>query len=211
MDESKAIIIFLRNPVLGRVKSRLAAKIGNVEALRIYKRLLVILKDLLEDLPVQKFLFYSDYINVEDHWNNQKFIKRLQVQHPDLGQRMANALAAVHPFISQKIIVGSDCPELSKDIIKQAFNELETHDVVIGPAMDGGYYLLGLKNDADLFSGIDWGTDQVLNQTLAKVNDLSLSYKLLPVLNDIDELKDWEAYASALWDKTPSPHQGDNK
>ncbi len=119
-----ALIIFARNPVLGKVKSRLAATLGEEKALLIYKALLTHTHNISIKLSADKFIFYEDYINDDDLWENHIYKKFLQ-QGDDLGSRMKNAFSYLFEKKYEKIvIIGSDCYELSMDIIIEAFNLL---------------------------------------------------------------------------------------
>lgn len=185
------LIIFAKNPEIGKVKTRLAATIGDEAALSIYEHLLSHTASITSYLPVDKFVFYSSLILQEDIWCNKHFYKQVQAGN-DLGERMKNAFAATFLNGYDKIvIIGTDCPRLGAGIIMNAFACLNSRDVVIGPAEDGGYYLLGMKQPySDLFEKINWSTNTVLKETQMKCTALQLSYYLLPVLNDIDEEKD---------------------
>ena len=185
------LILFVRNPILGQVKTRLAKTLGNETALRIYRHLLEYTYAITRDLDCDKFVFYADAITQLDLWENDQYHKRLQ-SGADLGQRMQYAFAALFQMGYEKaIIIGSDCLELTPEIIQKGFLQLEGNDVVIGPSADGGYYLLGMKQvQSVLFQGKTWSTDSVLNDTLADCRRQSLTYSLLPQLNDIDEEKD---------------------
>ncbi len=180
-----ALIIFVRNPVLGKVKTRLAASIGNEKALMLYKHLLQHTQAISENLPVTKFVFYVDYVNEDDLWNG--FEKRLQ-QGDGLGERMKNAFTGLFEKGFTKIcIIGSDCYELSSDILSDAFEKLNTSDVVAGPVSDGGYYILGMtKFFPEFFIDKAWSTDTVFADTLKDAAKLNLSLHQLPMLHDID-------------------------
>ena len=184
-----ALIIFVRNPVLGKVKTRLAATMGNEKALAVYLSLLNHTKKITENLPVTKYVFYADEINENDLWNG--FEKKLQTG-TGLGQRLKNAFEEL--FIlghKQVCIIGSDCYQLTTCIVKEAFEKLQSNDVVIGPATDGGYYLLGMCSPLkDLFRGIAWSRENVMADTLKLALVLKLLVQHLPVLNDVDEEKD---------------------
>ena len=184
-----ALIIFVRNPVLGKVKTRLAATMGNEKALAVYLSLLNHTKKITENLPVTKYVFYADEINENDLWNG--FEKKLQTG-TGLGQRLKNAFEEL--FIlghKQVCIIGSDCYQLTTCIVKEAFEKLQSNDVVIGPATDGGYYLLGMCSPLkDLFRGIAWSRENVMADTLKLALGLKLLVQHLPVLNDVDEEKD---------------------
>ncbi len=185
------LIIFVRNLFYGKVKTRLAAGFDHDIALEIYKFLLLHTRRCAANVSADKFLFYSDKIEEDDDWPVQ-FFKMVQ-QGNNLGKRMQNAFQLLFNKGYEKlVIIGSDCLELNTVIIENAFSELDKKEVVIGPAKDGGYYLLGLKIESPfLFKNIDWSKDKVLEQTLAKCNENKMSYSLLETLNDIDEAEDW--------------------
>lgn len=184
---SKALIIFIKNPVLGKVKTRLAATVGDITAFEVYKKLLNHTQKITLLIDADKFLFYADFINREDRWPNGRFIKHLQKGN-DLGERMCNAFENTFLNKYQKvIIIGSDCIDLSASVIEDAYKLLNKSDVVIGPAKDGGYYLLGMKELYQcLFKNVSWSTSLVLKQTLSICKSQHLNYSLLPTLTDID-------------------------
>ena len=184
---NNALIIFIKNPVLGKVKTRLAATVGDVTALEVYKELLDHTKKITLLIEADKFLFYADFLQREDEWSTDRFIKHLQKGN-DLGERMYNAFKYTFLNKYQKvIIIGSDCVDLSTSDIEDAYLLLDDNDVVIGPAKDGGYYLLGMKElHQSLFKNISWGTSEVLKQTLSVCKKQHLNYSLLPTLTDID-------------------------
>ena len=184
---NNALIIFIKNPVLGKVKTRLAATVGDETALEVYKELLNYTQKITLLIDADKFLFYADFLQREDEWPNDRFIKHLQKGN-DLGERMYTAFEDTFLNKYQKvIIIGSDCLDLSASVIEDAYKFLNESDVVIGPAKDGGYYLLGMKNPHScLFKNIAWSTSQVLKQTVSICRSQHLNYSLLPTLTDID-------------------------
>ena len=190
---SKALIIFIKNPVLGRVKTRLAKQIGDKRALAAYKHLITYTKKLCKDIPYHQYIFYSHHIDRKDAWDGKQIYKKLQSGN-DLGTRMHHAFDQILKKHSQVVLIGSDCGVLTKDQIQKAFASLSTYDVVIGPTEDGGYYLLGLtKLIPELFEGISWGTAKVYNQTLTKMQSQQppIKIRVLDQLFDIDYLEDW--------------------
>jgi len=191
----EALLIFTRNPQPGKVKTRLAATIGNEATLQIYKQLLLHTVSMTYQLPIDKIIFYSDYIDQEDVWESTYYHKQVQ-QGSELGERMKNAFASTFEREYNKIvIIGTDCPGLNAEIIMNAFATLDKNDVVIGPAEDGGYYLLGMKQlNRALFEDIHWSTSTVLDDTKNKCAALHLKYGLLPLLKDIDEEKDLHCF-----------------
>ena len=183
----KALIIFVRKPELGKVKSRLAATIGDEKALDVYKELLVFTHNISLGVKADKFVFYLNEIEKIDLWSQGGYKKMSQCEG-DLGEKMYNAFSSLfRNGYNQVMIIGSDCPELTTAIMEDAFKMLKHNDVVLGPANDGGYYLLAIKKIyAELFTDIYWSTEKVLSQTLAACTTVGLSFALLPKLTDID-------------------------
>jgi uncharacterized protein len=186
---AQALIIFVRNPVLGKVKTRLAATMGNEKALAVYKHLLQHTKNITQHLPVTKFVFYADFINHDDVWNGYE--KRTQ-NGKDLGERMHNSFKELFAEGYKKIcIIGSDCYELTQEILTEGFKKLNTVENVIGPATDGGYYLLGMQSPLkNLFTNIIWSSESVFTETKNKILENNYSLYVLQTLTDVDEEKD---------------------
>ncbi len=190
------IIIFIKNPVLGKVKTRLAATLGDQKALEIYQRLLDVTRKTVTKVNAKYHLFYSDVIDMDDDWDIQDFDKYLQ-QGNDLGERMSSAFRNIFSqndasALQKVVIIGSDCPALTPDILEMAFTILGDSDVVVGPTFDGGYYLLGMKEyHPALFENISWSTDAVYQETNDKSRLLQLNIADLPTLSDIDNEADW--------------------
>lgn len=188
------LLIFIRNPQLGKVKTRLARTVGDAEALRIYRILLDKTRSAALDCVAQRWLCYSDFVVENDEWSPEFFQK--MVQHPgDLGERMEQAFrVAFKAGAGKVVIIGSDCPELSGELLQQAFDGLDSADFVVGPVPDGGYYLLGMKSlEPSVFQGIEWSTETVRAKTLEKIAALGKSYAELPLLSDVDTESDWRA------------------
>lgn len=188
---NNAIIIFIKNPVLGKVKTRLAATIGNERALKIYKSLVAHTIDAVEESKADVFLFFSDSVEENMATENPRCIKKIQ-SGKNLGERISNAFDEVFGLLYQKVlIIGTDCPGINLKLIDKAFAALENSDVVMGPAADGGYYLLGMNKPYRLlFQKINWSTSTVFNETISRCNESELKYALLEVLHDVDEEKD---------------------
>ena len=198
----QALLIFAKNLIYGEVKTRLAATVGNDAAFSVYKELLQYTKEITKDIPADKIIFYSNRIEEEGIWRNENCNKQIQMGN-DLGERMQNAFAYAFENEYEEVnIIGTDCFELTSSIINDAFNRLKNYDVVIGPAKDGGYYLLGMKKlYSEIFQNILWSTDRVLQQTIAICKRESLSCHLLQVLSDIDDEKDLLKTNSAFTNK----------
>lgn len=189
----KALIIFTRNPELGKCKTRLAKTVGETSALDIYKYLLQHTAQISEQVKADKYVFYSENIKRDDFWNSMVFSKKLQ-QGDDLGERMKNAFAELFEFGYERvIIIGSDLLDLTSEIVTNAFELLTDFDNVVGPAKDGGYYLLGMKKlTTKVFKNKDWGRSSVLKATLDDLQNSDVH--LLKELNDIDTFEDMQHY-----------------
>lgn len=189
MDQQRKdlLIIFYRNPKIGKVKTRLAATVGNQKALEIYMKLSLHTKRITENLNLEKIVFYTDAIDLMDIWPNATFLKALQ-DGKDLGEKMKNAfVAGFETGYTSICIIGTDCYELTAKIITQAFEALKSADAVIGPASDGGYYLLGMTNPyTAVFNNKNWSTETVLQETIHDFESLDLNYIKLQELKDVD-------------------------
>ena len=194
----KALIIFVRQPEKGKVKTRLAATLGEDKALAIYIELLKHTQKISSAATADKFVFYAGQIPENDLWSMPGFTKRLQ-NELDLGGKMKEAFSVLFEEGYGKIvIIGSDCLELSTEIIEQAFNLLDEKEVVIGPASDGGYYLLGMKKLWPfIFENKQWSTANVFEQTLSDLKKVKIPYSELITLADIDTEEDWNNYKQA--------------
>ena len=192
------IIVFVRSPELGKVKTRLARSIGDQSALNIYKILLKHTAAVLRDLSFDKVVYFSEKIDNNDFWGNSLFEKKLQ-KGADLGERMHHAFdTAFNKGYKKVLIIGSDLFDLTSSLITSAFEALETYDISIGPSLDGGYYLLGMKKlQPEVFKNKKWGTDSVLENTLQDLKKQKI--KLLKALNDIDTLEDLQQQTELLY------------
>lgn len=188
-NKDRLLLIFTRNPKLGKCKTRLAATIGDQAALDIYTILLGHTAEITKNLNCSKEVHYSDEVTVNDLWDNKKYSKHLQ-EGSELGERMYNAFKSGFQKGYKKIIlIGSDIYDLNSETIEQAFIALEDSEFVIGPAEDGGYYLLGMKIlNEKIFTNKKWGTDCVLEETLKDLDPKKV--QLLQPKNDIDLYED---------------------
>ncbi|MGB0769661.1 MAG: TIGR04282 family arsenosugar biosynthesis glycosyltransferase [Flavobacteriaceae bacterium] len=183
------IMVFVRNPELGRVKTRLAKSIGDQAALETYKILSKHTSKIINEIDSDQLIFYSDKIQDNDIWTATNCKKQIQTKG-DLGQKMLAAFQYGFSLGYQKIlIIGSDLYSLRPKHIESAFEQLENYDVVIGPALDGGYYLLGLNFIIPkIFKQKQWSTSSVLKETLSDLKEFNVN--LLEPLNDIDTYED---------------------
>ncbi|MDH3890110.1 MAG: TIGR04282 family arsenosugar biosynthesis glycosyltransferase [candidate division Zixibacteria bacterium] len=198
-----AVGLMAKYPQRGQVKTRLAADIGADEALRVYNDLLSRAIAVVSDLKEAHFgravfvtpsnlrdQFKNDHPELDAYWSQSE---------GDLGVRMNQALALLLslPNINKAILIGTDIPEIDGDIIQQASDALDDHDCVIGPTVDGGYYLIGMREvKAGLFQAVAWGTPSVLSETLTICGQLGLAVRLLPELRDLDDLDDLKQFAA---------------
>lgn len=185
------LIVFTRNPELGKVKTRLAKTIGNATALKIYIFLLERTRDISVKVSADKAVYYSVKVRENDIWDANIFQKHQQVGE-DLGIRMLHAFKNGFKAGYEKVmIIGSDLYDLTAETIENAFMALENNEVVIGPAEDGGYYLLGMNSlEEKVFKNKDWGTETVRKDTLEDLKDKKVF--LLGELNDVDVFEDIE-------------------
>lgn len=188
---SNAVIIFIRAPLQGKVKTRLAKTLGNEKAAEFYRLCTdATISEVSRLSPeVVKYIFVAEPVSGYEtgYLAHQGF--KIDVQEgDDLGQRLCNAFSRVFEKGAQKaIILASDVPDLTTGIIEEALSGLSKSDVVIGPCYDGGYYMIGMKElHEELFRDISWGTEQVFQQTIMAVKESRLKVRQLPVLIDMD-------------------------
>ncbi len=192
------LIIFIKNPRLGKVKTRLAATLGKEKALEIYLKLLSHTRLVALATKAERNLFYSDYIDNKDEWDNELFIKHLQDQNPDLGHKMFSAFMLLKSLGKKKVmIIGSDCLELTPDISNSSFKLLDENDAIIGPATDGGYYSVGFNLEKldekvliQTFLNKKWSHNNVCLEATNGFEAQSVSFALLPTLSDVDVADD---------------------
>ena len=193
------VLVFLRAPEKGRVKTRLARKIGETKALALYQKFVQRTLAAVEasGMDHQICFFPEDRKALVEDWLGMNHIFLPQKGY-DLGQRMGNALsAAFDQGASKAILVGTDVPGIGAHHLLEARDMLNVKDVVIGPSLDGGYWLIGFQRDRfcpDLFCQVDWGSDSVFSTTIEKCLAPGLSPGILPALQDIDTLEDLQCF-----------------
>jgi uncharacterized protein len=192
--KSNAIIVFQKEFKIGTVKTRLAATLGLKAALDVYKELVFHTYDILQKVSDQcdVIVFLNEKLEERPPYLPDSF--QLFTQHGNsLGERISHAFEKVFSLgYSSVAIIGTDCLELREEHLRQTFHELKVIDVCIGPAYDGGYYLIALNAyHPELFQDIPWSTDLVLMETMQILTKRQLSYTFLEVLNDIDTEIDW--------------------
>lgn len=201
--KKNTLIVFLKYPEAGKVKTRLAKDVGDQRAAEIYSRMSkTIIENVLDASGYRTIIFYNppEKENEIRDWLGNKQCPITPQAGETLGDKIVDAFTQVFSSGADKaVIIGTDCIDVSSETITQAINSLEDVDVVLGPAVDGGYYLLGLNNHIpEIFQEIEWSTDRVLNQTLERIKDKKLSFELLKTLKDIDTLDDFNSQLGSL-------------
>jgi uncharacterized protein len=202
---SSSLIIFTRYPTPGKVKTRLIPAVGADGAALLHRqmsqRTLDRARELRERLPVSISVHFdgSDRQQMAN-WLGADLVYRSQGEG-DLGIRMDRSISVAHQQGAERVVlIGTDCPKLTADILVQAFTGLLERDLVLGTALDGGYYLIGMRQpQPELFVDVEWGTDRVLQQTIAIANRLNLEIGYLPTLADIDRPEDLSILSEVDW------------
>ncbi|MBP7821793.1 MAG: TIGR04282 family arsenosugar biosynthesis glycosyltransferase [Saprospiraceae bacterium] len=185
-----ALIVLARKPILGQVKTRLANETSTDFALFCYNKLLSYTIEMCHKTICDKLFFVTP-----NFISSLPFPQHLQIGN-DLGEIQKNASSIGFDCGYHKImIIGADCPTINHHHIHDAISLLDDNDVVIGPAIDGGYYLIGLKKPCDfIFENMPWSESHLLNKMISKIEQNQLKYALLEVLNDIDTLDDLKPF-----------------
>lgn len=181
------LLIFIKNLELGKVKTRLAKTIGDEKALEVYKDLLKHTHKITFPLQCDKAIFYSNFIEKEDIWENNIY-QKFQQAGESLGERMATAFEKAFEMNYKQVgIIGSDCAELQTQILEKGLNSLQNKDFSIGPAKDGGYYFLGMsKFQKIVFENKTWSQENVFQDTIQDFKNLNASFEILETLSDVD-------------------------
>ncbi len=197
VEERRALIVFAKAPRPGRVKTRLAADLGAQEAARVYRRLGRRVLDAVREGPYRTLVYYDppDAEAEMRDWLGGESLEFRPQTGGDLGERMARAFEEALRDADRACIVGTDVPALRAALVVQALERLESADVVLGPAEDGGYYLMALSRPhPEIFRDVPWSTADVLGATLERTRRAGLRESLLPVLKDVDTAADLPAY-----------------
>ena len=200
LDE-RCVLFFVKEPGSGNVKTRLAARLGCETASELCKCFLLDMLNMLNKLLIPFEIVYyppQSEIQLKNLFGNS--YRYTPQQGGDLGQRMKNAFSSAFNNGYEKVVlIGSDLPDLPDKYIKYAFIQLENSDVVIGPAADSGYYLIGFSNKSfvsAVFENISWSTSKVFEQTLCALKKQSKTVSILPTWNDIDTIDDLRRFVS---------------
>ena len=186
-----ALIVFVKNSDADDVKTRIAREVGEAKALAIYEELLITCRSLCAKIDVDVIVFYSHHIVSSDPWDNIAALKYRQMGL-DLGERMVHAFQTCFLLYNKLAIIGSDCPYINTQTITTCFDALDKTDYVVGPAVDGGYYLLGMNSpEESMFKDISWSTNKVFSQTIDTIFAQKKSVAILDELEDIDYYNDY--------------------
>jgi rSAM/selenodomain-associated transferase 1 len=191
----KTVLVFIKSPDEEKVKSRLASVIGEEKAIILYKSFIL---DIIETIqrgnyPLKIYFHPPDSGDALKSWmgNNCDYLPQ---RGDDLGERMKNAfIQSFSEGLEKVLLIGSDIPDLKLTVVNEAFESLNDHDAVIGPASDGGYYLIGFKKSTflpDIFNGIPWGGDSVFLKTMEVFNRTGWVVHILPEWRDVDTMDD---------------------
>lgn len=195
------LLVFVKHPQAGRVKTRLAAEVGDQVALQVYQKLLAITRKAAFGVSdVERRVYFEEPPAQDPLWDSPHFKGHIQ-EGADLGRRMQNAFQQGFDDGFQRIvIIGSDCPGMSSSLLSQAFRILSRKEAVVGPANDGGYYLLGLSRPLPpVFRHKHWSSETVLYHTLRDFQQNNMEYELLDERIDIDTLDDLQ-HAGPDWE-----------
>jgi rSAM/selenodomain-associated transferase 1 len=213
IPQRERLCLFTRYPTPGTTKTRLIPKLGKYGAADLQRKMTVHILEKVRRLAIQRGTDVEIRYEGGDPQRMKQWLGtdlRFSSQESgDIGRRMARAIesAAAGGFL-KTIIFGSDIPGITTDILSRAFIRLKKEDIVLGPAKDGGYYLIGIHDRClkravpILFEGIDWGTDTVLAKTLQAADRLDLTYVLLEPLGDVDWPEDLIHWEKAIRDDT---------
>jgi rSAM/selenodomain-associated transferase 1 len=189
------LLFFIKNPEKGKVKTRLASAMGDEMAVKLYRRFLL---EMLSTLNRGTFLFYlcfypENSLNYLKDWLGDHYLYTPQ-RGENLGERMKNGFVEAFSMNFKRVVlIGSDIPDLPIEFIQAAFQSLKEKDVVIGPSIDGGYYLIGFKEKTfspQVFEGIPWSTNRVFEETMKVLKKEKLTFHTLQSLRDIDTIED---------------------
>jgi len=198
MSEGSSVILFVRSPERGRVKSRLAAAIGGKMALEIYKGFVLDIVETLKEgpYPFRIFFYPGNAREKVTNWLGKDFTYSPQ-RGSGIGEKMENAFVQSFSMgVERAVLIGSDIPDLPNSVIHRAFSSLDKSDAVLGPASDGGYYLIGFKKASflpDVFHGIPWSTSSVYRETIEVFRLSKYRVHILRHWNDVDTLDDLRA------------------
>ena len=194
-NRENTLIVFVKYPEPGKAKTRIARELGAHRAAEIYSQMAKEIIGMIQKPDAHRTVIYFDPPDKESEvrlWLGIDNVSYEPQSAGTIGDRMSDAFERVFSEGAPKaVLIGTDVPDITGETVSTAFRLLDETDVVIGPAGDGGYYLMGLKNyEPVLFENIDWGSNTVFNRTLDHINENNLSHKPLGILKDVDTIDD---------------------
>jgi len=207
--DDRCLLFFVKNPERGKVKSRLAAVIGDESAAKLYRNFIMQMLSTLKigDFPIYICFHPKNALKALKEWLGGQY-HYIPQKGKDLGERMRNGfMEAFHMGFKRVVLIGSDIPDLPLEFIEEAFTSLKKKDAVIGPSYDGGYYLIGFGNrtfSSQVFEGIVWGTETVFDRTMRVLRKLGRRVHTLPYQRDIDTIEDLRNLDLGTFLKHPS-------
>ncbi len=209
--KEKALILFLKYPEKGAVKTRIAKALGDDFTLKLYTCFVADILEISRNIDADTFILYSLTDNAKNKgWFGKAGHVCLPQKGADIGRRMHNAFRDICSQGYQKVVlIGSDVPDLPASYIEKAFQGLTDHELVLGPSIDGGYYLIALRDDTvayGIFNDVPWSTSQVLQRTLENIHQLNITYSMLPSWSDIDEVDDLRRFYGVHKKKRGTSH-----
>jgi rSAM/selenodomain-associated transferase 1 len=190
------LILFIKYPVLGHVKTRIAETLGDDFAFGLYKSLLADVSDLIRQINAEAIIAYSGPEGVT--FDQFSGIPCIPQRGNNIGERMYNSFFDIFPSVDGKcLLIGGDIPGITAEILDEGYDILERADIVLGPTTDGGYYCVGLKQGclkSTIFQDMPWGTSLVFTETISRITEEGLSWVSLPVLSDLDKIDDLKRF-----------------
>src|SRR5437016_5487659 len=200
MARAEKLLVFVKAPRPGAVKTRLAQTIGDVPACAAYRRIVATLLNHLQNLGAVELCFTPDDAIAEIQPWLEKGWQAAPQGDGDLGLRLHSAFERAFAAGAQRVLaIGSDCPMVTVELLREAWDGLRSHDVVLGPASDGGYWVIGLRQvHPELFQNIPWSTEDVFGESLKRIHRAGLSIHVLRELADVDTERGWRTFLAAL-------------
>lgn len=211
MNDTACLVMMMKNPLSGYAKTRLAATIGDDHAARLYRCFVDDLTDAFRGQVFHFAVFVSSPRPLSPVGPATEGIPCFLQQGNDLGERLVHAFQETFARgFAKVVVIGSDTPDLTAHDVQDAFSLLDGNDSVIGPTCDGGYYLIGFRNDSfltDAFEAIPWSTDTVYRETAERISGAGLRFAKLAVKRDIDTIDDAKAFLDAHGTDTNGPRR----
>lgn len=201
-DVKRTLIVFAKVPHPGRVKTRLAAVVGDVEAASLYRAMGRGVLDGVRggDYRLVAYIDPADELAAGRKWLGAAGVDFRPQEGEDLGERLTDAFRREFQRARRVCAIGTDAPAVDRPVVERAFAELSTNDLVLGPALDGGYYLIGTTGHLpELFRDVPWSTEEVMTTTLARARALKLRTATLEPLSDIDTIEDLKRADAPRW------------